>query len=35
MRPYPKYETASEFKGGVYVLSPEGKLLAFVPDSQG
>ena len=27
----PKYETASEFKGGVYVLSPEGKLLAFVP----
>jgi gluconolactonase len=27
----PKYETASEFKGGVYVLSAAGKLLAFVP----
>lgn len=24
------YETATEFKGGVYVLSPEGKLLDFV-----
>jgi gluconolactonase len=24
-------ETADEFKGGVYVLSPEGKLLEFIP----
>jgi gluconolactonase len=24
-------ETAAEFKGGVYVLSPEGKLLEFIP----
>jgi gluconolactonase len=23
-------ETADEFKGGVYVLSPEGKLLEFI-----
>jgi gluconolactonase len=27
----PKYESASEFKAGVYVLSPAGKLLGFVP----
>jgi gluconolactonase len=25
------FETADEFKGGVYVLSPEGKLLEFIP----
>jgi len=27
----PPYETASKFKGGVYILSPEGKLLDFIP----
>lgn len=27
----PPFETIDEFKGGVYVLSPEGKLLAFQP----
>jgi len=26
----PPYETADKFKGGVYILSPEGKLLDFV-----
>lgn len=26
-----KFETADEFKGGVYILSPEGKLLEFMP----
>ena len=26
-----KWETSSEFKGGIYILSPEGKLLEFVP----
>lgn len=26
-----KFETAAEFKGGVYILSPEGKLIEFVP----
>ena len=26
----PPYETADKFKGGVYILSPEGKLLAFI-----
>jgi len=26
-----KWETSREFKGGVYVLSPEGKLLEFIP----
>ncbi|HVW86213.1 MAG TPA: SMP-30/gluconolactonase/LRE family protein, partial [Bryobacteraceae bacterium] len=26
-----KFETADEFKGGVYILSPAGKLLEFVP----
>ena len=25
-----EWETAEEFKGGVYILSPEGKLLEFV-----
>jgi gluconolactonase len=30
-QPVPSYETASEFKGGIYILSPEGKLLEFVP----
>ena len=28
---HPPFESAAEFKGGVYILSPEGKLLAFVP----
>jgi gluconolactonase len=28
--PNPPYETADRFKGGVYILSPEGKLLEFV-----
>jgi gluconolactonase len=27
----PPYETADRFKGGVYIISPEGKLLDFVP----
>jgi gluconolactonase len=26
-----RYETADEFKGGIYILSPAGKLLEFVP----
>lgn len=26
-----KFETADELKGGVYILSPEGKLLEFIP----
>ncbi len=30
-KPHPPYETADEFKGGIYILSPEGKLLEFVP----
>lgn len=30
-KPNPPYETADRFKGGVYILSPEGKLLDFVP----
>ena len=30
-KPAPPYETAAEFKGGIYVLSPAGKLLRFVP----
>ena len=25
-----KYESVSKYKGGVYVLSPEGKLLSFI-----
>jgi len=29
-KPHPPYETADEFKGGIYILSPEGKLLEFV-----
>jgi gluconolactonase len=28
---HPPFESAAEFKGGVYVLSPEGRRLAFVP----
>lgn len=28
---HPPYETAERFKGGVYILSPNGKLLDFVP----
>jgi gluconolactonase len=28
---HPPFESAAEFKGGVYILSTEGKLLAFVP----
>ena len=30
-KPNPPHETADEFKGGVYVFSPEGKRLAFAP----
>jgi gluconolactonase len=30
-KPNPPYETAGKLKGGVYILSPEGKLLEFVP----
>ena len=30
-KPHPPFETADEFKGGIYILSPEGKLLEFVP----
>ena len=30
-KPNPPYETADQFKGGVYVISPEGKLLDFIP----
>jgi gluconolactonase len=29
-KPNPPHETADKFKGGVYILSPEGKLLDFV-----
>ncbi len=30
-KPNPPYETADRLKGGVYILSPRGKLLDFVP----
>jgi len=30
-KPNPPYETADRFKGGVYIISPEGKLLDFIP----
>jgi gluconolactonase len=30
-KPSPPHETADKFKGGVYIVSPEGKLLEFVP----
>ncbi|MGH9657713.1 MAG: SMP-30/gluconolactonase/LRE family protein, partial [Bryobacteraceae bacterium] len=30
-KPNPPFETADRFKGGVYILSPQGKLLDFVP----
>ncbi|MEX2260726.1 MAG: SMP-30/gluconolactonase/LRE family protein [Bryobacteraceae bacterium] len=29
-KPHPPYESADKFKGGVYILSPEGKLLDFI-----
>jgi gluconolactonase len=29
-RPHPPFETADKFKGGIYVLAPEGKLLNFI-----
>ena len=29
-QPHPPYESAAKFKGGVYILSPAGKLLDFV-----
>lgn len=29
--PVPPYETADQYKGGVYVISPAGKLLDFLP----
>ena len=30
-KPNPPFETADEFKGGIYILSYDGKLLDFVP----
>jgi gluconolactonase len=30
-RPNPPFETADKFKGGVYIISPEGTLLDFIP----
>jgi gluconolactonase len=30
-KPHPPYETADKLKGGVYVISPEGKLIEFIP----
>lgn len=30
-KPHPPAETADKFKAGVYVFSPEGKLLLFIP----
>jgi gluconolactonase len=30
-KPVPPYETAEPFKGGVYILTPEGKQVGFVP----
>lgn len=30
-KPNPPYETADRFKGGVYIISPEGRLLDFIP----
>ena len=30
-KPNPPYETADKFKGGVYIISPEGKRLDFIP----
>ena len=29
-----QFETADEFKGGIYILSPEGRLLEFVPSEK-
>ena len=30
-RPNPPFEPADDVKSGIYVLSPEGKLLTFLP----
>ncbi len=30
-KPHPPYETADRFKGGVYAISPAGKLVEFIP----
>jgi gluconolactonase len=30
-KPNPPFETAEKFKGGVYILSADGKLLDFIP----
>jgi gluconolactonase len=30
-KPHPPYETADKLKGGVYVISPDGKLIEFIP----
>ncbi len=30
-KPNPPYESSEKFKGGVYVISPQGKLLTFIP----
>jgi len=29
-KPHPPYETADKLKGGVYVISPDGKLVEFI-----
>jgi gluconolactonase len=29
-QPHPPFETADKFKGGIYILSPEGKMLDFI-----
>jgi gluconolactonase len=29
-RPHPPFETADKYKGGIYVLAPDGKLLRFI-----
>src|SRR5207302_9769316 len=31
IKPNPPFEPAEDVKGGIYVLSPEGNLLAFLP----
>lgn len=30
-KPAPPFETADKYKGGIYVLSPDGKLVEFIP----
>ncbi|MCS7024120.1 MAG: SMP-30/gluconolactonase/LRE family protein [Bryobacteraceae bacterium] len=33
-QPRPPYETTEKYRGGIFILSPEGKLLEFVPIPQ-